>query len=342
MAFVHLSVEPNEATEMLATAERLLSEVEELDHISSIPRAAALSADFPFRIRATAARLRSGDDRIAALLVTGNDLGPITSVPTPRSFGERRLAEVTRLADGLLYLLGTSIGTPYCFASQQRGSLVLDVLPLPGHEEDQLGCSSTAALEWHTEDAFHALRADYTLLMCIRNEQRVATRFVFASDLELTQEELSQLREPQFVIIPDISHNYRYNVATSGVVDDKKAAFARLEEAYAESRRVAVLQGDRSDQQICVDFAYMPSELHSDVANAALQALRAAIERASHSIVLGAGDILVLDNRRCVHGRDSFGARYDGKGRWLRRLNISSDLLRITANQIAPGSLCVG
>jgi hypothetical protein len=178
--------------------------------------------------------------------------------------------------------------------------------------------------------------------MCIRNEQRVATRFVFASDLELTQEELGQLREPQFVIIPDISHNYRYNMATSGVVDEKKAAFARLEEAYAESRRVAVLKGDRRDQQICVDFAYMPSELHSDVANAALQALRAAIERASHSIVLGAGDILVLDNRRCVHGRDSFGARYDGKDRWLRRLNISSDLLRITANQIAPGSLCVG
>lgn len=242
----------------------------------------------------------------------------------------------------MIYLLGTLIGSPYCFASQQCGSLVLDVIPLRGCEEDQLGCSSTVALEWHNEDAFHPLRADFVILMCIRNDQRAATRMVFVDDVELTPGVLDQLRRPQFAILPDVSHSYDYNVATSGIVDGSEAVFADIARSQQEPPRTAVLTGSGEARQICVDFAYMPPELHSDAANAALRALRAAIDQAGRSVTLAAGDVLIFDNRRCLHGRDSFGARYDGADRWLRRLNVSRDRSRVTDHELVPGTLRIG
>lgn len=321
-------------------ADHLANQVDRLDRVSSLRHATELSASFPLRVRAALGRLSSAGDLASALLVSGNDLGPLVSLPTPRSFGEHE--SLVRSADCMVYLFATSIGTPYCFASQQRGRLVLDVIPLPGCEEDQLGCSSMAALEWHNEDAFHPLRADYTILMCVRNDQRAGTRVVFVDDIDLAADVLDQLRQPQFTILPDISHSYNYNKATSGVADGNEDAFERIERTQADPPRMAVLTGVDGSRQICVDFAYMPAELHSDEANAALVALRVAMERAGRSIVLARGDVLVMDNKRCVHGRDSFNARYDGTDRWLRRLNVARDLRRVTAHQMAPDTLCIG
>jgi hypothetical protein len=198
-----------------------------------------------------------------------------------------------------------------------------------------------AELEWHNEDAFHPFRADYTILMCLRNEQRAATRVVFIDDIKLAPDVLDQLRQHQFTILPDISHSHGYNLATSGVADGNQVAFERIERSQADPSRMAVLTGDEAWQQICVDFAYMPAKLHSDAANAALGALRLAIEQAGRSVVLTPGDILILDNRRCVHGRDSFGARYDGTDRWLRRLNVARDRSRVAAHQMASERLCI-
>jgi L-asparagine oxygenase len=41
---------------------------------------------------------------------------------------------------------------------------------------------------------------------------------------------------------------------------------------------------------------------------------------------LQSGDLLVLDNRRCIHGRTSFSARFDGKDRWMLRVYIRRSL----------------
>lgn len=38
------------------------------------------------------------------------------------------------------------------------------------------------------------------------------------------------------------------------------------------------------------------------------------------------GDLLVVDNRRAIHGRSAFPARYDGFDRWLQRMYVARDL----------------
>ena len=61
-------------------------------------------------------------------------------------------------------------------------------------------------------------------------------------------------------------------------------------------------------------------------AEEALHEVRTAIGRARTSVTLAAGDLLVVDNRRAVHGRSPFTARFDGTDRWLQRTFVVDKL----------------
>jgi alpha-ketoglutarate-dependent taurine dioxygenase len=58
----------------------------------------------------------------------------------------------------------------------------------------------------------------------------------------------------------------------------------------------------------------------------ALRNIIAEIDRKIERVILEPGDILFIDNFRVVHGRDAFKAEYNGRGRWLKRVNITRDL----------------
>ncbi len=52
----------------------------------------------------------------------------------------------------------------------------------------------------------------------------------------------------------------------------------------------------------------------------------AVAEDVRHEIQLQAGDLLVIDNRRCLHGRNSFVPRHDGTDRWLERVYVRAEV----------------
>jgi enduracididine beta-hydroxylase len=56
-----------------------------------------------------------------------------------------------------------------------------------------------------------------------------------------------------------------------------------------------------------------------------------AIDEQMTDTVLQAGDVLILDNYRVVHGRKPFSAKFDGADRWLKRLNVTRDLRKSRA-----------
>jgi Fe(II)/alpha-ketoglutarate-dependent arginine beta-hydroxylase len=307
--------------------------------LATVRAARHLVSELPENLRSLPKQLDSGRCGPGAVVVRGIPLDGLDALPTPQSFSETPSAVVTSATDMSMLLIGAVFGVPYCFASQQRGQMVLDVFPVRGYEGDQLGSSSTATLDWHNEDAFHPQRAHYSALLCVRNPQRVGTRCLFAGDLDLPAQVVKELSQPQFRIVPDDSHGYAYNVATTGLHPGAIGAFSEIEEMASEGTRIPVLQPNSSGPLICVDFAYMPQDLHSPRARAALAVLREAIEQAAQSVVLEPGDMLILDNRRCVHGRESFAARFDGTDRWLRRLNIGSDEAAVLARAIAPDTV---
>lgn len=73
-----------------------------------------------------------------------------------------------------------------------------------------------------------------------------------------------------------------------------------------------------------IDRVYM-SPLDEGAA-AAFRTAVDAIDTAIQRVPISAGDILLIDNDRAVHGRDHFRARFDGTDRWLLKSSIARSL----------------
>jgi Fe(II)/alpha-ketoglutarate-dependent arginine beta-hydroxylase len=339
MAIEQLELGASEAALIATLAAELCSESFNDSRIPLLSRLREQSRRMPPPVIDIMDRLRSPDVRPYAASIAGLDVTALTALRTPTTFGQHDSIPGVRALHALMLLLGTLLGVPYSFITQQRGSFILDVFPLAGREDDQLGSSSTCMLEWHNEDAHHPMRADFSALMCIRNDQQAETRYAAVADMELPEDVEHELRKPQFVIISDVSHSYSYNLATSGVGAQSEHAFSQNEQMAGGLLRAPVLTGDRANPMICVDFPYMPPDLHSPEALRALGVLRSAIERAGQSLVLKSGTLLAFDNRHGVHGRGGFRASYDGNDRWLKRLNVLRDVTLSTAPQNVSAAL---
>jgi hypothetical protein len=53
-------------------------------------------------------------------------------------------------------------------------------------------------------------------------------------------------------------------------------------------------------------------------------------------------DLCFLDNRNVVHGREPFTPRYDGRDRWLKRVNVVSDLRRTRTDRRITATRIIG
>ena len=269
-------------------------------------RIALLSQELPVTLRRSLVDFRLGDDGglvIAGLPIVDEDLGsspPVTIAPP-------RHGELAR-ADAMLLLIASFLGYPIAQAGVDEGRLVRDVSPKPGHETTQLGSSSSGELMWHNEDAYHPLRPDWICLLCLRNPDRTATSFARIVDVPLDEPTRSLLFEPRFHIEPDSS-----NTASA---------------TAAPPPPVPVLSGDKNSPFVRLDPAFMTRSPADDASGEALETAIKAIDRGLQNVSLAAGEIMIIDNLRSVHGRRPFTARYDGADRWLRVVHATADLRR--------------
>ncbi|MDT0543958.1 TauD/TfdA family dioxygenase [Streptomyces lonegramiae] len=221
----------------------------------------------------------------------------------------------------LLFLCASLLGDPVAWADKHDGRIVTNIVPIRGDENVQLASSSSTTLTWHTEDAFHPLRADYLGLMCLRNHDQVATTVGSVDDLQLPDDVAEVLAQPRFVILPDGSR--------SG--------------AATEDHPIPLLFGGTSSPYLRLDQHYTrPAAADDAEAASALSVAMSAVGDALTGHVLRAGDVLFVDNYRAVHGRESFEARYDGTDRWLKRVNVVRDLRRSRAVRGVAHSRTIG
>ncbi|SEG84469.1 arginine beta-hydroxylase, Fe(II)/alpha-ketoglutarate-dependent [Actinacidiphila yanglinensis] len=327
-------------------ASRIRALIEELGAADTPPEErltefAVRAHDLPVRLRKLLTGFRLASDAPAAgILLSGLPVDEDALGPTPTEATAESSTEESARASTLLLLLASLLGEPFSFATQQRGKLMLDVFPVCGHEDTQLGSSSQTELEWHTEDAFHPHRADWIMLLGLRNPDRAPTMFAPVQDLELGEDVRDLLFEERYVILPDESHTVAFNQATTGTGsgDHVSAAFDRIADMSTRPQRIAVLSGDRRFPFLRIDPAFMPEELGDPDAERALSLIGSEIHRTMQEIALGSGDLLVIDNKRAVHGRRPFTARFDGTDRWLRRINISADLRACADRRHGPNS----
>lgn len=87
---------------------------------------------------------------------------------------------------------------------------------------------------------------------------------------------------------------------------------------------MSVFYGDENDNLMTFDPDLMIG-LDED-ANETLHKLKHVADQHKKEVFLQEGDLLIIDNRRAVHGRNKFTAYYDGYDRWLQRAYVTRDI----------------
>ncbi len=324
---LHLADSESRSLDSLA---RRAARSEELTGPEWLGQLALMAHDLPLGLRRALTEFRLTGRPYGGFVISGLPVAESAIGPTPVSYAQTPDTAEARRLDALLLLIGSLLGDPFSFATQQRGRLVLDVFPVPGHEHDQLGSSSTTELEWHNEDAFHPHRADWLMLLCLRNPYAAPTTFGPVHELPLDPDDLAVLFQDRFVIRPDESHTESFNDHTTGFDDTthNAGAFDQIAKMANDPQRIPILSGAAHAPFIRIDPAYMDHSLDDPAAERALRRIINAIDETIHDVALNPGELLVVDNRRAVHGRRPFQARHDGTDRWLKRINITADLRR--------------
>ncbi|MFI6512055.1 arginine beta-hydroxylase, Fe(II)/alpha-ketoglutarate-dependent [Streptosporangium sp. NPDC050855] len=313
---------PDEAAAAAALAARCAQRYDDADAPDFLLDAPVIAHELPRRLRTFMTRARL-DERPHALVVRGNLVDDVSLGPTPahwrsaRTPGSRPLSFLLTLYAGLL-------GDVFGWATQQDGRIVTDVLPIKGGEHTLVSSSSRQELGWHTEDAFSPYRADYVGLLSLRNPDRVATTLAGAPVDELDERTLDVLFQERFLIRPDDSHL----PANNSAVQRTWAEFDDIVRAADQPEPVAILTGHHTAPDLRIDGDFSAPVEGDEEAAVALETLRELIDTALYELVLDVGDVAFIDNRRAVHGRRAFQPRYDGRDRWLKRINVTRDLHR--------------
>lgn len=209
-------------------------------------------------------------------------------------------------------------GEPFTFVEQYRGELVHDVRPSAGHEAER-SSRGRVALDIHTDDSFldPSARPEHMALLGVSNPGQVPTYLLPIDNVldRLDEETLAALSEPCFIF--GCPASFEIDGHSSDLVPARPilrvGLSGRIEVSFGTRTTVAVGAGVRAERSLAV--------------------FRAAIAQAPClSFALAAGEILLLSNSRCLHGRPPF----DGE-RWIKRVYLRKDL-KVLNRVAATGS----
>jgi L-asparagine oxygenase len=238
----------------------------------------------------------------------------LPATPTTRHSAD----EISMLADRVMGIISALFGTIYTIEGKGTGRHIHNMYPVIGDEYTQLGSSSMIDLDWHVEEAFHPARPTWLSLLCIRGDIAATTKVARVLDLQLQEDARRTLQQPRFKLRIDETYN---------------------EKILPKFVTTCVLTGPVTDEEIILDPAY--TIIEDDVEASALAAIGSAAEQAHQRFTLTAGDQLVFNNRRVIHGRSAYLPRMDGTDRWLKRAFIleSPEWLSRLSNGVIPFEL---
>jgi len=228
-------------------------------------------------------------------LIEGALIGDIPPTPiTPLT----KLDEIKQATD-LLVKFSRHYGIPTGYKQEQNGRLVQSICPNPRTEFSQISSSSKIDLQLHTETAFHPFKPSHLLLMCLRGDSKAFTTYAIVEDIVAGLDDwtISQLCRNAY--ITSVDDSFRQNGEPDQVIT------------------MPILKITEDGFEMCFDEFLMRGI--DDDAEVALINLKTEIPNHIQQIALKTADVLVLDNRKTIHGRKSFQPRYDGTDRWLLR-----------------------
>lgn len=274
------------------------------EYTRAVPRPAA-HPDLPVTdsVATGAALVRAGVPA-GAVLVRGLTVGPTPATPpvmTPPGDGPSE-----RVLLGAAAALGTAVG----YVQEHGGHTVQNIYPLADSVGEQISTSSDVTLAFHTETAFHPHKSRFLLLLCRRGDPGAATTLCSWDAIapRLDPRTRAALAQPRFRIGVDRSFGSSDGWTTGPMPLVRTDAGGRVEFTYDGELTEGLDAGAR----------------------AALAEVADVIAAAHTAVVLETGDLLMVDNRRAVHGRSTFRARFDGTDRWLQRTFVLDSLAGVT------------
>jgi Fe(II)/alpha-ketoglutarate-dependent arginine beta-hydroxylase len=320
-----LTLSDSEIVPTLALLAEIAQRFDSAEDPGFLRQAPVYAQELPRKLRIFLNDFRLLEPQAGYCVISGFPIDDEKIGVTPRHWKDRVHPTPTLEADLFLVLVGSLLGEPIGWSTQQGGSVVHDIFPIAGHEKEQIATGSEDPLTWHTEDAFHPYRGDYLALLCLRNPDRVGTSCATLDTARLSPRHRQLLFEPLFTIRPDESHLPK-TAAQQSCDEKSNKSYEHIFRMNDAPPKIAVLSGSPEQPYIRIDPYFMDRVEDDAEAQAALEALIAHLDSRIETVVSSPGDIFVLDNFRMVHGRQPFKARYDGHDRWLKRINISRNL----------------
>ncbi len=249
----------------------------------------------PPAVRSALADLRLDAGPAGSLLLRGVPTGGVPSTPVlPTSATHKGL-----LSELVLLAVARALGEPVGYRPEHGGALVQNLVPVRSTAATQTSTSSSVDLEFHTETAFHPHRPRHLLLACLRGDPAAQTFLCSIREL------LPDLSAPTRSVLGEARFRTRVDESFGGTPD------------LPPGPLVPVLSGDPGSPTLVFDAELMAG-VDPDAVDALDELRQLALDRRV-AVVLEPGDLLVVDNHACIHGRSAYPARYDGTDRWLQR-----------------------
>lgn len=227
------------------------------------------------------------------------------NIPNTPINNKNKVGETTNLAR-LQAILLCSISDIIAYEAECYGNIFQDVVPIQNMEKDQTSLGSITELEIHTEQAFSKLRPDLLSLACLRGDPHAITYILPVQSIidNLSDSEVELLKQPLWKTGVDLSFKLNNHDFIEG---DIRGPMPILDDDYQSNGRYNLV----FDQDLMFGLTEESKCLIGKIVDIYYQ------HRISHN--LKPGEIIIIDNRRAVHGRSPFFPKYDGKDRFLVR-----------------------
>lgn len=190
------------------------------------------------------------------------------------------------------------------------GNLIFNIFPKPQliHLKGAGGVDKD--FEFHMENAWHTQTPDMLFLKGIRQDHdKVAITYAVANEKlikALSNEDRNLLEEPCFVLEPPEIHRK--------MEKDKNIIFSE-DTAYVGP----VIVKEKNGHKFLVNFNGMRASRVDSVHQTALDRLKILTHELAMEFKLKEDNLLVINNRRALHTRNSYVPKFDGFDRWFQR-----------------------
>lgn len=263
--------------------------------------------NLPQDIRKKIIEFQRFGNQTGGILIQGLPIDPILP-PTPLKLTDKFLKN-TFVSEFCAAVFSTPLGEIFSYAQEKEGFLFQDIFPTPTNRSNISSESSDILLDFHTEVAFHPYLPDHIILYCLRQDYMAEAQTIIASIRNiyplLSKSEIDLLKKPIFETGIDYSFGNLHTNKGGGPI-------------------VSIISGTEKDPLICFDPDLMTCKLLEGME--LIGKLNSLAHQMSTSTILTPGDLFIIDNKRSIHGRSSFRARFDGNDRWLQRVITKRDL----------------